>query len=90
MFSRFADGADEFVTAECRWVIMVGEGYSPTVAIFSDAVEAFRFYEGCVRHHDAGRITNGRTSYLPDIGFYHVPAPKATILAYHTDDEIPF
>lgn len=90
MYSRFADGADKFVTPECRWVLMVGESYSPTVAIFSNAIDAMEFYQGCVRNHAAGRIETYRTSYLPDIGLYYVPPPKSQVIAYHTDDEIPF
>lgn len=90
MYSRFADGAEEFATFDCRWVLMVGEGYSPSIATFSTAMDALEFFQGCQRNHEAGRIDTDRTSYLPDIGLYYVPPPKAQIIAYHTDDEIPF
>ena len=90
MFSKFAYEAEDLATEDCRWVLMVGEYYSPTVATFSTAIEALEFYQGCVRNHEAGRIDTDRTSYLPDIGLYYVPPPKAQIIAYHTDDEIPF
>jgi len=90
MFSRFADGAEDYVTPECRWVIMVGESYSPSVATFANAMDALRFYDGCVLHQEAGRLTNYRTSYLPDICLYFVPEPKPVIVACKYDDEIPF